>query len=234
MTQLPNLLQQSSLGKRNNGQSNSQKTLSIRQHSDIAEFKSLYPTEKHVVAYFSPANWQTVLNHKENSLLYPYVTLQLLEEYYMTGTAKSIVCNNLIGILSFSRPTESFNRDAIERAAELFVGKYGTDITPYGVLEYFANYMMEYKSSYAQFDLQDVLRQCGKAFLPRWQKRLCQRIDTTEELPCKEVGIPALYHYLRREYVAQGKDIRQSTVYKAGIITEKQLAFIESGEEIPF
>ena len=186
------------------------------------------------MAYFSPANWHVILNHVEKSLLYPYVTLRLLEEYYITGTAKSLVCNNLIGIMSISRPKESFNHEAIEQTANLFVGKYGNDITPYGILLYFANYMMEYKSTYAQFDLQDLLRQCGKAFLPHWQERLCRTKTPAIESSCKEVGIPALYRYLRKEYLAKGKDIRQSPIFKFGNITDKQLSFIESGEEIPF
>ena len=231
---LPDLLQQTSLGRRNNGLSVSHKTLSTRQHSDIATFKRLFPTEQQVIAYFSPANWPAILNHREKSLLCPYVTLRVLEEYYITGTAKSIVCNNLIGVLSISRPTENFNRDAIEQAAELFVGKLGTDITPYGVLDYFANYLMEYKNSYVQFDLQDLLRQCTKVFLPRWQKRLVPEQNTTENLSSKEVGTPALYRYLRREYTAKGRDIRESAVYKSGIINDNELEFIESGEEIPF
>lgn len=208
--------------------------MSARQQSDIAAFKSLFPSEQQVIAYFSPANWQNVLNHVEKSLLYPHVTLRLLEEYYISGTAKAIVCNNLIGILSISKPTEGFNREAIERAAELFVGKYGTDITPYGVLHYFANYLMEYKNTYSQFDLQDLLRQCGKSFLPRWQARLCQTQQPALETSCKETGLPAMYHYLRKEYLARGKDIRESAIYKYGTLTDEQLEFIMSGEEIPF
>ena len=230
----PDVIRKTILEKRNNGQSISLRNLSNRQRSDITAFKTTYPSEKEVVAYFSPSNWQTILNHREMSVLYPSVTLRLLEEYYITGTAKYIVCNNIIGVLSFSRPTEEFDHDAIGMAAELFVGKYGTDITPYGVLDYFANYMMEYKNSYAQFDLQDLLRQCGKVFLPQWQKRFRLEQDPDTELLCKEVGIPALYRYLRKEYVALGKDVRESAVYKSGIITEKEIPFIESGEEIPF
>ena len=53
-------------------------------------------------------------------------------------------------------------------------------------------------------------------------------------LSSKEVGTTALYRYLRREYITKRKDIRESAVYKSGIINDNELEFIESGEEIPF
>ena len=48
-----------------------------------------------------------------------------------------------------------------------------------------------------------------------------------------ETGRPALYRYLRREYVSKGIDMRTSPIIMHGIFSEKELKFIESGEELP-
>ena len=98
----------------------------------------------------------------------------------------------------------------------------------------FAKYLTDYKSSYGQFDLVDVLRQCGKQFVPKWRDRLGRLRERENKLSegfC-EVGIAALYTYLRREYVAKGIDIRTSPVVLLSSLTEKDLKFIESGEPL--
>lgn len=221
-----NQLRQTISVKHKNGLSVSHRTLSDRQRNDMATFKRFFPSEKEAIAFFAPAKWEEALHHVEKCTLCANATLRVMEEFYLTGTAKIMVCNNLIGIYSVAKPSESINRETIDRAAQLFVGKYGTDITPFGMLYYFANYLLEYKNSYSPFDLQDVLRQCGKVFMPWWQSRLA-RINTPKaEQGVKETGTAALYSYLRREYVAKGRDIRESALYQYGRITEEECAKI--------
>ena len=47
-------------------------------------------------------------------------------------------------------------------------------------------------------------------------------------------GIQALYSYLRREYVSQGRDPRESSLYQLGKITDEQLQIVLSEEESAF
>ncbi len=200
----------------------------------MAIFKKLFPSEEQVLAYFAPAKWNAALQHVEKCTFCPSATLRVLEQFYMTGTAEAIVCNNIIGIYSIARPSEAINREAITRTAELFVGKFGTDLTPFGLLYYFANYLMEYKSTYSQFDLQDLLRQCGKVYMPWWLKRQSLVTPPKDELEYREEGITALYSYLRREYVGQGRDPRESPLYRLGKINDEQLQIVLSSEEPAF
>ena len=47
-------------------------------------------------------------------------------------------------------------------------------------------------------------------------------------------GVQALYSYLRREYVSQGRDPRESSLYQLGKITDEQLQIVLSEEESAF
>ena len=61
------------------------------------------------------------------------------------------------------RPRDPLCVQAIELTAKMFVGKYGSELSVYGMQYFFATYLTDIKSSFSQFDLTDVLRQCGKA-----------------------------------------------------------------------
>ena len=102
------------------------------------------------------------------------------------------------------------------------------------MLLFFADYLTEYRSSYGQFDLPDILRSCGKSFLPKWLERIGRKeAQANMHEGFVETGRPALYRYLRREYVSKGIDMRTSPIIMHGIFSEKELKFIESGEELP-
>ena len=164
----------------------------------------------------------------------PSVTLAMVNWIYGKEVVKSIVVNNIVGLFNIAKPREPLYTEAIELTARLFVGKFGTQLSIFGMLLFFADYLTEYKSSYGQFDLPDVLRSCGKTFLPRWRNRLGrqeQRENSKEGF--EEVGKAALYRYLRREYVSKGEDIRKAPVVALGCLSEKELKFIESNEELP-
>lgn len=157
-----------------------------------------------------------------------------LDVMYHEGLARLVVKENLRGIFTMAEPREPFNNEVMDRTADIFVSKFGAELSVFGMLYYFAAYLTEYKSSYGKFDLQDVLRQCGKVFMPWWRNRLgkVEEKEKQAEETSKEVGKAALWTYLRREYVAQGRSVRESNLYRYGMIPEKDIRAIEAGDEL--
>lgn len=158
----------------------------------------------------------------------------MLDELYGSrGLAKRLVYNNLVGMFKLAEPREPLNESSIEMTAGMFVAKYGAELSVFGMMYYFASYLTEYKSSYGRFDMQDVLRQCGRAYLPWWRNRMGRLEDARSQREEEgQRGKAALWAYLRREYVGKGRDVRESALYQYGRITEKECQMIESGEEI--
>ncbi len=153
---------------------------------------------------------------------------------YGAGTAKLLVKNNLRGIFTMAEPREPVNESVIDMTADLFVAKYGGELSVFGALYYYASYLTEFHDSYGRFDLQDVLRQCGRAYLPWWRNKLSRKASSERDREQGEVGKAALWSYLRREYVSQGRSVRESNLYRAGMVPEEDVEAIESGREILF
>ena len=185
-------------------------------------FRQAFPSEMDVAAYFVPARWGDFLKIPKRCTEFSEVTLHMLDKIYRKGLAESIVKNNLVGLFSVTRPRDPLCVQAIELTAQLFVGKYGTELSVYGMLHFFATYLTDYKGSYGQFDLTDVLRQCGKAYLPRWRANIA-REEKEKATPAQTTGkrltgLPALVAYLQREYVDKGIDVRASPLFNAKIL----------------
>ncbi len=204
---------------------------------EAQRFKQLFHFENNVVEYFAPVKWQKAITNSDKCLVLPTVTLSVVDKIYREGLSVSIVVNNIVGLYTVTRPHEPFYKEAIEQTARLFVGKYGSQLSIFGMLLFFAEYLTEYKSTYGQFDLTDVLRQCGKAFLPKWCSRLGrhenQQSSNSGEIT-KEVGRPALFRYLINEYVSRGIDVRTSPLVQKGILSEADIKLVERGEVLPF
>lgn len=189
-------------------------SLSEKQRADAEAFLLIYPSERDVLAFFAPVKWAAAVANAGKCMAYPHMTLQLLDLTYTEGISAQLVENNIRGIFTLARPHEPINDAAVAHVAQLFVAKFGTELSVFAVLLYFAQYLTDYKSSYGQFDLVDVLRQCGKQFVPKWrarQGRLREKGAGQKEGFC-EVGIAALYTFLRREYVAKDIDLHSSPV----------------------
>ena len=188
-----------------------------------------------MLAYFAPAKWAAAIANADKATVFPEMTLKMLDTTYSKGLAQRVVDNNIRGLYSLGRPHEPIIGTAVQQSAQLFVAKYGTELSVFGTLLYFAQYLIDYKSVYGQFDLVDVLRQCGKAFLPVWLKRMgrLQR-GKSESVECVETGKAALHSYLRREYLDKGRDLSESNIVRFGFISKKEIRFIESGEVLPF
>lgn len=189
-----------------------------------------------MIAYFAPAKWAAASANPSRCMMLPSVTLAMADRIYVKKVSEDIVVNNIVGLFTVAKPREPLYREAIELTARLFVGKFGTQLSIFGMLLFFADYLTEYKSSYGQFDLPDVLRSCGKAFLPKWRERLGhqeQRMNNSNE-GYEEVGRAALYRHLRREYVNRDIDVRTAPVVVHGRFSEKEIKFIKSNEEMVF
>ena len=176
----------------------------------------------------------TTIINADKCTCYPCMTLYMLDSTYTKGLADRLVENNIRGLYSLARPTEPIVDNAVKQAAGLFVAKFGAELSVFGALLYFAQYLTDHKNSYGQFDLMDMLRQYPKSFLPKWRQRqgLKRQKETQRTEGCKETGKAALYTYLRREYVAKGIDIRTSQLVQHLSLPEKELQFIESGEPL--
>ena len=234
-TNVSNVLQQSISGTPSNGPLSKAFRPSELQEAEALRFREIFPSDEKVMAYFSPAKWAAATSNPSKCMMLPSVTLAMVDRIYDKTVAFHVVVNNIIGLYTVTRPREPHYKDAIELTARLFVGKYGTQLSIFGMLLFFADYLTEYKSSFGQFDLPDVLRTCGKTFLPKWLERLGRKErQTNRKEGFEEVGKAALYRYLRREYVGKGIDIRTSPIVIHGCLTEKELKFIESGEEMVF
>lgn len=235
MEQQVSAVARQTLSQKQNGlQRKGRHALSERQQGEMDKFRKHFPDETSLCAYFAPVKWAGVLGNANHSLLYPSVTLLMIGRTYYEGIPKQIVYNNLTGIFKMAEPREPINESVIDMTADIFVSKFGAELSVFGMLYYFAAYLTEYKSSYGKFDLQDVLRQCGKVFMPWWRNRLgkVEEKEKQAEETSKEVGKAALWTYLRREYVAQGRSVRESNLYRYGMIPEKDIRAIEEGDEL--
>ena len=227
-------LQQTTSEKPNSMPSMPLRNLSDRQKSDGEAFLRTFPSEQSVLAYFAPVKWSAALANADKAPAFSEMTLRLLDTTYSEGLAARIIDNNIRGLYALGRPYEPVNIMAVNQTAALFVGKYGTELSVFGTLLYFAQYLTNHKGTNGQFDLVDVLRQCERSFLPQWRKRLAKKENESKvKKQCRETGVPALYTYLRGEYVAKGIDIRTAPIVQLCSFDEKTLRFIESGEPLP-
>ncbi len=208
--------------------------MSARQQGQGEDFLRKFPDEGRVLAFFAPVKWADCLSNPSHSLLYPTVTLKRADELYHAGLAKLVVKNNLRGIFTLADPREPINEAVIDQTAGLLVAKHGAELPLFAMLYYFASYLTEYKSSYGKFDLQDVLRQIGKAFMPWWRGRIGRVEDTRRSEGGGVTGKAALWQYLRNEYVAKGRSVRESALYEYCSLSDADVAAIEGGEEMVF
>ena len=191
-----------------------------------------FPTIEKVYHFFAPSMWAYALGHQEECLTYPCITLRMIDGLYGTdGAAQAIVKTQLVGVYQLSTARDQHNDNAAAMAAGLFVSKYGHECTLYAMMLYFGNYLTEYKSSFAQYDVQDVLQQFGRKFLPWWRsRRERERPRNGNTSGTVAVGVPvgkdAKLIHLRR-CVRDGIDIRQGGLYRMGFVTDADISRAE-------
>lgn len=214
-------------------QSQSLWNLSERQKSEIRRFKELFPSESDVIAKFAPANWANAI--KNQSLCYsaPSVMLKHIDRVYNNqGLAHQIVKNNMVGVYSASTANYSYRDDMMNLVSDMFIAKFGGELNLYAMMLYFANYLLEYKGTYKEFDMQDILQQCGKKFLPWWRKNVqCYQPEKPKVEDAQLVGRDAKIWWLaqRLKNGETVEDLKRSVLYRfressdALAITEKDL-----------
>lgn len=202
-----------------------------QEREEAMTFRKAFPSELSVATYFVPGRWDEFLDNPKRSTEFPSVTLRTLDKLYRDGLAVSIVKNNLVGLFTVTRPRDPLCVQAIELTAKMFVGKYGSELSVYGMQYFFATYLTDIKSSFSQFDLTDVLRQCGKAYMSKWREKVdrvmqSQNAEGRQRQEKKLTGLPALVAYFKREYVDKGIDIRTSPLFNAEILKGTELEYI--------
>lgn len=173
--------------------------------------------------------WAYALQHQSECLSYPCITLRMVDAVYGSdGAALAVIKNQLVGVYQLSTAKDQYNANSVSMAAGLFISKYGHECTLYAMMLYFGNYLTEYKSSFAQYDVQDVLQQFGKKFLPWWRSRRERDRSVTgigtggRTVPRVPTGREAILIHLRR-CVRDGTDIRQGGLYRTGFVTDADI-----------
>ena len=149
--------------------------------------------------------------------------------YNVKGAAKAIVMRQMAGIYTMAMAKDLYNPAVLETAAATFVASYGSQCSLYAMMCYFGEYLTKYKQTAALFDISDILRSYKTKFAEVWSKYQDQAKVTEQATDADHPkGKPAMYNYLRREYLANGRSIRESALYQMGCVTEEDEAFLNS------
>lgn len=181
----------------------------------VEAFKSDFPTAAVIADFFTAKNWPIALEYASQMLTRPSIPLAALDEAYNTdGLALQIVKAQFVGLHQISGSREPAPKSA-DLAAKMFIGKYGQTCTPFDLMIYFANYPLEYKTTFAMYDVQDILAQYAKKYLT-WKRNQRQEQPHAEEeqQPSNEpVGYEAFLLFAAEhtpEY------LRESPLYRMG------------------
>ena len=189
---------------------------------DIKVFSERFPNEREVLNVFSPSNWGKFMREQNRCLNAPNVTLAMLSEYYDSATSTQLVVNQYNGLRDLT--SASFNDKGVRMAADLFLSTYEHELTPYSLMLYFGRYSDLYKQSYRDFDLQDILQQCRKKFLPWWNSLRAQLADQQEPEEQQTRGITLQEMVLN--WVREGRtdeSFREGGLYRIGSITDAMI-----------
>lgn len=190
-------------------------------------FFQKFVTSADVLRTFSPDNWGIFLQKQEKCITAPKVSLADVAEHYGQETAKELVKQQFFGLLRLCSGT--INTRGAEAATGLFNSLYGRQLTPYGLMLYFALYPTKYKDTFREFDAQDVLKQCAK-FLEWWQAQQPQE-QPEQQASNEPVGYEAFLVFAAGhtpEY------LRQSPLYRMGFSQMIEEAIKELTSQEPF
>lgn len=180
-----------------------------------------FPSIEKVYAFFSPGRWNYAIEHTTECLTYPCITLNQVDGLYNApGAATNIIKGHIIGVFGLSTAREQINAQAADLAASMFVAKYGGYCTLYDTMLYFSNYLSEFKQSFAAFDIQDILQQFSKKYLP-WKRARLQTNSDTQETP----GCGGLFNAIVLWMMKGDSDeeIREGGLYAMGRITDRMI-----------
>lgn len=196
-------------------------SLSTRQKDETEKFLQCFHSIEKVYSFFCPGRWDYAIEHTTECLTYPCITLNQVDGLYNApGAATNIIKGHIIGVFGHSTAREQINAQAADLAASMFVAKYGGYCTLYDTMLYFSNYLLEFKQSFAAFDIQDILQQFSKKYSP-WKRARLQTNSDTQETP----GCGGLEEAMVR-WMLQGTtdaDIRAGGLYAMGRVTDKMI-----------
>lgn len=197
--------------------------------SDREKFMKSFPSVDKLYSFFAPVRWEYALRHVDECLTYPCISLADIDDaYHSSGVAQRIVRSQFIGVYSLSTAKEPYNEQSSNLAADMFIGRHGHVCNLFDLMLYFSSYLMEYKQSYAQYDVQDILIQYSRKYLP-WKRLKLQQADDSKP-ETKGTPLPeAVLQWMRDGDTDE--DIRAGGLYAQGIITDKMIQTARSQYE---
>ena len=181
-----------------------------------------FPSIEKVYSFFAPGRWNYAIEHTTECLTYPCITLNQVDGlYHAPGAATNIIKGHIIGVFGLTNAREQINAQAANLASSMFVAKYGGYCTLYDTMLYFANFPVEFKQSFSAFDIQDILQQFFKRYLPWKRSKLQINSEDTQETP----GCGGLFNALVLWMMAgdSDADIRAGGLYAMGRVTDKMI-----------
>lgn len=187
----------------------------------------VFPTVQKLHKFFNPSHWGYCLTYQPKCLEQPCIRLRDVDACYETrGVANTILMSQYHGIYNLSSAKEKFTTDAARIAADLFLGLYGNRCTLYEMMLYFGKYSSVYKSSYYQFDVQDILKQFGAKYLPWLTSQCVQPEENYMEETGTVKGEEARNIWIE-DIIKNGNDIRQGGLYRFGLLSEDEVVRVE-------
>lgn len=201
-----------------NRQPSQTSTKSSSNREAVEAFKSDFPTAAVIADFFTAKNWPIALEYTEQMLTRPCIPLAGLDEAYHTdGLALQIVKAQFVGIHQISGSREPAPKSA-DLAAKMFIGKYGQTCTPFDMMVYFANYPLDYKTTFAMYDVQDILAQYAKKYLvwkrtQRQEQPQAEEEEEQQQASGKPVGYEAFLLFAAEQ---TPEYLRESPTYRIG------------------
>jgi len=196
---------------------------------EAEQFKKVFPSIDKVYRFFSPNNWGYICSNKRELPKKPCITLNYVDALYnVNGAAKWLVKTQFTGLYTLSMSKEPFTEDTAKVTADLFLSRYGSQCNLYMLILYFGSYIMDYKSSYSSFDVQDILSSFGRKFLSNWNSLSDDVREVKKEVNSKgPAGTNALLLWLD-DALQKGEDVRKGGLYRLGIITDSMIMEAEA------
>lgn len=172
--------------------------------------------------------WSYFMQHQDQCFEAPEMMLGDIDEYYGTGVALELIRNQMVGVYTISTAKTMYDSNAMNIAADLFISKYGKQCCMYALMLYFGNYLTEYKSSYGQFDMQDILQMFSKKFLPWWRNKVVpyevpkeKEEKNDSELEGQEAKIWMIAQRIKNGQTVE--DVKRCNLYKYGMLTDGEI-----------
>ena len=202
--------------------------LTERQKSQRSTFFRNFDTKEKLLRTFAPSMWSYFMQRQGQCFTAPEMMLGDVDEYYGTGVALELLRNQMVGVYTISTAKTIYDSQAMNIAADIFISKYGQQCSMYALMLYFGNYLTEYKSSYGQFDMQDILQMFGKKFLPWWRSKVVPFEVPEEKKDDNETGLRGTEAkiWMIAQRIKNGQtteDVKRCTLYKYGWLTDEEI-----------